>query len=132
VAGLRAWNEIKEQLSGALGMGRDLLHVPAGLVIFLVLAVLFRRRRHPLLIALSGLTALQLLNEVLDAVQWHAWTGRVNWEEAIEDTALTLAMPLVITAAAWTCQGRTRAHGPKGRAPGAPRGSRKSGSRGRR
>lgn len=96
-------------MADTLGIGMDALHVPFGLVIFLGLAALFRRSRHPLLYGLLGVTLLQLLNETLDAVQWHAWTGRVHWEEALRDTAVTLILPVLITAWAWIARHRQQA-----------------------
>ena len=96
-------------MADALGLEMDLLHVPLGLVIFLGLAALFRRTRHPLLYGLLGVTLLQFLNEALDAVQWHAWTGRVHWEEALQDTAITLILPVLITAWAWIARHRQQA-----------------------
>jgi len=96
---VRAWTETKGWVVDAIGLEPDLLHIPFGLLIFLTLAVLFRRHKDALFIALLGLTGVQVLNEVLDGVQWRIWTGGVSWMEAVEDTALTIALPLVITAA---------------------------------
>jgi len=97
-AGLRIWNETKAEVAGALGVGMDVLHVPFGLLLFIAIAALFRRRGHAFVIAFVGVSALQLLNEGLDAIQWRSWTGGISWIEAIEDTALTLALPFLVTA----------------------------------
>jgi hypothetical protein len=93
---VKPWSESKAYLAGLLGAEQDLLHIPAGLLLYLLLAFLFRRSRRPLLYPLAGLTGLQVLNEVLDAVQWWGWTQTIPWAEAVKDTALTLALPLLV------------------------------------
>lgn len=94
------WTTLKQHVSDDLGVGHDILHVPVGLLIFIGVAYLLRSRRHVLLVALGGVTLLQLVNEMLDGVQWVIWTGRIAWSEAVKDTVLTLTAPIVIVCAA--------------------------------
>lgn len=88
------WTSLKGQLVDSLGVERDLLHVPFGILLFSLLVLVFWRRADRLSLALFGLLLLQLVNEALDAVQWVLWTGRIPWSEAAWDTAVTLAVPL--------------------------------------
>lgn len=37
--------------------------------------------------------ALEVLNEVGDAIDWIGWTGAVNWQETAKDLALTMLIP---------------------------------------
>ncbi|MBF9060068.1 hypothetical protein HKCCSP123_12840 [Rhodobacterales bacterium HKCCSP123] len=94
------WTTLKRHISDDLGVGHDILHVPFGLLIFLGAAILLRSRRENLLLAFGVVTLLQLVNEVLDAVQWVIWTGRIAWGEALKDTALTLVLPVSAICAA--------------------------------
>ncbi|MHA7887772.1 hypothetical protein [Roseicyclus sp.] len=91
---MRAWSESKGRLADLLGADQDFLHVPFGLLLFVILAVAFRKQKHPLLVSLAALTGLQFVNELLDGIQWWLWTGTIAWGEAVEDTGLTIGLPL--------------------------------------
>jgi hypothetical protein len=82
-----------------LGVEHDLLHVPLGLLLFSLMALILWRRADRLTWAFFGLVLLQLMNEALDSVQWVSWTGRIPWSEAARDTAVTLAAPLAVVLA---------------------------------
>lgn len=90
------WTALKGQVVDLLGLDQDLLHIPLGLVLFVLLAVALRRRENRLGLAVLGLLGLQLLNETFDAVQWVIWTGRIPWAEVAQDTLVTLALPVII------------------------------------
>lgn len=90
------WTALKGQVVDLLGLDQDLLHIPLGLVLFVLLAVALRRRANRLGLAVLGLLGLQLLNETFDAVQWVIWTGRIPWAEVAQDTLVTLALPVII------------------------------------
>lgn len=94
---LSHWTHAKSAISDAAGLGRDVLHVPIGVAIFVGLLWLARGRRGAALFALSGLAAIQLVNEGLDAAQWWRWTGVIPWREAAKDTAITMSLPLALT-----------------------------------
>lgn len=70
------YSELKQALSAATGASEDLLHVHFGLLIFVVVAVVFRRRMHSLW-PVSLVWAFALLNEFVDyfAPQWQADTS---------------------------------------------------------
>lgn len=100
---IRGWTDLKGAIADALGITQDLLHVPAGLVLFLLAALCFRRHRSGLSIALGVVLAVQLVNEISDAFQWYRWTGTVDWGEALRDTGMTMIGPVMLAIgwAAW-------------------------------
>ena len=67
------FSEAKHLIADAFGGHLDLLHLPFGLAIFLALLVLLRHRRAPLFLAFTGVAALQILNELMDALMWWIW-----------------------------------------------------------
>ena len=101
------WYDFKGQLVDAIGTSNDALHLPLGLLAYLVFAWVLRRRRLGPLWALLPVVALQGLNEVLDARDWWYWTGTVRWSEAWTDTLATLALPIAL-AASWMIWRRAR------------------------
>jgi hypothetical protein len=93
--------EAKQHLSGAMNGHLDLLHLPFGLLIFLTLAILLRRRRASLMLAFLGVATLQILNEIMDALLFWIWMAEVSVFEAVADTIMTLILPgLVVLGAA--------------------------------
>lgn len=97
---MKSWNEAKAEVANGLGVAPDLLHVPVGVLIFLGAAILLRRRQNALAKGFGILVIVQLLNEVVDGIQWIFWTGTVHWDEALRDTGLTLALPLALIMSA--------------------------------
>lgn len=93
------WTSLKGRLVDTLGVEHDLLHVPLGLLLFSLMALILWRRADRLTWAFFGLLLLQLMNEAFDAIQWVSWTGRIPWSEAARDTAVTLAVPLAVVLA---------------------------------
>jgi hypothetical protein len=70
------YSELKQGLSAATGASEDLLHVHFGLLIFVVVAVVFRRRMHSLW-PVSLVWAFALTNELVDyfAPEWQVDTS---------------------------------------------------------
>ena len=101
------WYDFKGQLVGAMGTSTDALHLPLGLLAYIVFAWVLRRQPLGPLWALLPVLALQGLNEVLDARDWWNWTGTIKWSEASTDTLATLALPTAI-AAAWVMWRRAK------------------------
>ena len=101
------WYDLKGQLVDAMGVSTDMLHVPLGLLAYLVFVWVLRRQPLGPLWALLPVVTLQGLNEVLDARDWWYWTGTVSWTEAWTDTLATIALPTAI-AASWMIWRRTR------------------------
>lgn len=92
---MKPLGDLKVLLAAFLGVDQDLLHIPIGIVLFVILANLFRRTRRPLLWALVGLLLLQVLNELVDVMNSGAPPGVIWWEEHISDTVLTVYFPWV-------------------------------------
>lgn len=91
---MRGWTDLKGAIADALGIPQDLLHVPAGLALFLLAALCFRRQHSGLSIVLGVVLGVQLLNEVSDAFQWYRWTATVDWSETLRDTGMTMIAPI--------------------------------------
>ena len=80
----------------AFQVQHDTLHVHAGLTVFLIGFVATRRLDRRNVYAWLLVLGLELLNKVLDASEWIAWTGHVNWLELAEDLANTILWPSVL------------------------------------
>jgi hypothetical protein len=98
------WYDFKGQLVAAMGTSTDALHLPLGLLAYIVFAWVLRRQPLVPLWALLVVLALQGLNEVLDARDWWNWTGTIKWSEAWADTLATLAVPTAIAATWMMCR----------------------------
>ena len=90
---------VKQSLADALSVSSSLLHIPAGLALFLIFGFVLRGSSRRWLLSLAGVCAIQGMNEILDAVQWVRWTGEVDWAEAARDAALTLWAPVLVVLA---------------------------------
>ena len=90
----------------AMGASTDALHLPLGLLAYLVFVWLLRRQHMGPLWALLPAMALQRLNEILGERYWWHWTGTISWAEAWTDTLATLALPTAV-AVYWMTWRRT-------------------------
>lgn len=96
----RWWYEGKRDVLEAIGLSTDAAHVYLGIFLFLAAGLMLRRRTCAPLLSFGSVTALQAVNEGLDALDWIGWTGTVNWREAGMDTVRTLVGPLIL-AVTW-------------------------------
>ena len=88
---LYAYRDAKRQLAEITGAAEDLLHVHAGLLIFVLAALVLRKKmRSPIPLALVYLFAL--LNEVIDALAG----GSANPLEPYVDFANTIFWPTIL------------------------------------
>lgn len=73
------YSEFKQWMGDATGASEDLLHVHLGLLIFVVVAVVFRRRMHSLW-PVSLVWAFALANELVDyfAPGWQVDTSALD------------------------------------------------------
>lgn len=73
------YSELKQWLAEVTGASEDLLHVHLGLLIFVVVAVVFRQRMHSYG-PVSLVWAFALLNELVDyfAPEWRADTSALD------------------------------------------------------
>ncbi|MGC9418486.1 MAG: hypothetical protein ACP5EN_05875 [Rhodovulum sp.] len=90
------WYDTKVWLGTSLGWSNDLLHVTLGLVMFLAIAALLRRRRHGTLTAFAAVAVAQTLNEILDWRTFVYWKQPLDWAEVARDFALTLTLPAAL------------------------------------
>ena len=85
------YSQLKEQLGTVTGMSEDLIHVHIGLAIFVLTALLLRKRmRSP--IPLIAVAVFELANE---AVDYHAGAGWRPLGSAL-DVVNTLFWPFVL------------------------------------
>ncbi len=94
------WFDFKAQLVAGMGVPTDVLHLPLGLLAYVVFAWVLRRRHLGPLWALLPVVLLQSVNEGLDARDWWHWTGTISWSEAWTDTLATIALPIAV-AVCW-------------------------------
>lgn len=95
---MTAWGHLKADLGTYFGIDRDLLHIPIGIGLFLLFALLFRRRPYTLFLAFFATLLAQLVNEAMDVVSSLSLWGTIWWREAASDTLLTIALPGVLLA----------------------------------
>lgn len=81
----------KRDLGDALGMSDDLLHVHLGLAIFVVTALLLRRRMRSIL-PFAIVAAVALTNEVVDYAISEPWSAT----RSALDVVNTIFWPLVL------------------------------------
>lgn len=102
------WYEGKKNILTHMSLSTNAAHIVLGILLFLGAAILARRTKHAPALALGWVLLVQVTNEILDCLDWIAWTGRVNWSEAFSDTVYTLALP-VLLALLWRHQRQRRA-----------------------
>lgn len=91
----RHYSEAKRAIEGVTGAGEDLLHVHAGLLIFVGTALLFRKRMRSW-VPLGFVAAFALINEIIDWMNGQP----LNVAEPYVDFANTLFWPLILFALA--------------------------------
>lgn len=88
-----AWHGLKVALIAATGQSNALLHVHVGLAAYVGFQVIMGTRRGAVP-ALLLVAQLELANEVLDHAYFHSW----RLADTVQDAALTLLWPAVLTA----------------------------------
>ena len=83
-----AW---KSKLSGDMDISESLLHLHAGLLIFVVTALLLRKRMRSW-IPLAVVVTLAVLNELID----YGYSPRWDLDASLKDLANTIVWPLVL------------------------------------
>jgi len=89
------WHHVKEPIVLFFGISRDALHVHLGLVLFLIVATLFRDNPRRFLYAWIAVLTAETINELLDFHDWYHWTGYWNWRKSMIDYAHTLLWPSI-------------------------------------
>lgn len=90
------WFESKAFLREALGFSTNEAHLRIGFALFLIGALVLRRRKHKFVFAWLIVAVAQSANEAMDARDWVMWTGTVNWPEMVRDYFLILFWPSVL------------------------------------
>lgn len=83
-----AYQSLTEIIETVTGMSRPMLHVHAGMAIYL-LAQLFLRNRRGSFLALVLVAEVALFNEVMNRLYYGSW----RWDDTLRDLALTLFWP---------------------------------------
>lgn len=90
------WNDLKQSVISASGLGPNALHVVFALAIFAVALLALRRPG----LAFVAVAAMQLANEALDAFFDLAAGKGFRLGEAVQDTGITLAAAAICWLAA--------------------------------
>ena len=85
---IEAYAQFTQLIVDVTGMSRPMLHMHAGMAIYLVTQFALRDRRGSL-IALVAVLQLELLNEVMNRLHKGSW----HWDDTLGDIALTLFWP---------------------------------------
>lgn len=85
---VEAYAQFTQFIVEVTGMSRPMLHMHAGMAIYLVTQFTLRDRRGSL-IALVAVLQLELLNEIMNRLDKGSW----HWNDTLGDIALTLFWP---------------------------------------
>lgn len=88
-----AYHAAKDQVVEAFGATHAMMHLHAGLALYLCVQLLTRTRRGSLQ-ALSVVFLAEMGNEILDRLATGSW----RWSDTVSDVVLTLMWPAAITA----------------------------------
>lgn len=88
-----AYQGLTDAIETATGMSRPLLHVHAGMAVYLLGQVVLRNRRGSFL-ALVLVAEVALFNEVMNRLYYGSW----RWSDTLGDLALTLFWPAACLA----------------------------------
>lgn len=88
---IEAYHQMIEQIVAATGMSHEVLHVHAGLAIYVVAQVLLGTRRGSML-AISSVLMVELANEAMNRLYYGAW----RWPDTMADIVTTLFWPCAL------------------------------------
>jgi hypothetical protein len=108
------YNTLKTELSNLLGISKDALHIHLGLALYLLVALVFRRRLSSWLPWLA-LLAFEIVNELVDIFHVHGGVMGFELGDSLKDVINTMFWPTVVLVVA-----RTRAAQPSGAAATSP------------
>ena len=90
---VEAYAHFTQSIVDLTGMSRPMLHIHAGMAIYLVTQFALRDRRGSL-IALVAVLQLELFNEIMNRLDKGAW----HWADTSADIALTIFWPTLCYA----------------------------------
>ncbi len=84
-----SYAQLTQSIVDFTGMSRSMLHMHAGMAVYMLTQFMLRDRRSSLL-ALAAVAQVELFNEIMNYLQWGSW----RWPDTIADIVLTLFWPL--------------------------------------
>ncbi|BBC70941.1 conserved hypothetical protein [Altererythrobacter sp. B11] len=87
-----AYHDLLSDFADSVGASHSILHVHAGLAIYVLVQYALRTRRASIR-ALKVVIAVAVAHELFDYLGDPAWTGR----DALDDILLTISWPAVLT-----------------------------------
>jgi hypothetical protein len=88
-----AYKNLTDAIELATGLSRPMLHLHAGMTIYLATQLLLGERRGSI-VALAMVLVAELGNEALNRLYWGAW----RWDDTLADIATTLFWPALCFA----------------------------------
>ncbi len=85
---ISAYADFTQAIVDVTGMTRPMLHMHAGMAIYLLAQVLLGTRRGSIL-ALAAVLEIELLNELMNRLHYGTW----RWDDTRQDIMLTLLWP---------------------------------------
>lgn len=93
MAPITAYKDLTDAIALATGFSRPMLHVHAGMAIYVLSQLMLGTRRGSAL-ALATVLAAELGNEVMNRLYWGSW----RWDDTLRDIVVTLFWPLACVA----------------------------------
>jgi hypothetical protein len=90
---ITAYKELTDMVEAATGLSRPMLHLHAGMAIY-VLTQAFLRERRGSVVALGMVVLAELGNEVMNRLYWGSW----RWSDTLGDIVATLFWPCLCLA----------------------------------
>ena len=87
------YKNLIDSIEALSGMSRPMLHIHAGMAIYILSQLIFRNRRGSVA-ALMAVLVAELFNELMNRLYHGVW----HWDDTVQDIALTLFWPTVCVA----------------------------------
>lgn len=88
-----AYKQFTDAIEAVTGLSRPMLHLHAGMAIYVVTQTFLRERRGSV-VALGMVAIAELGNEVMNRLYWGSW----RWTDTLGDIATTLFWPSLCLA----------------------------------
>jgi|SRR5688572_1256993 len=93
---ISAFQSVKLVVGAMFTLSKDALHIHVGLLVFIAVTYL-TRKRYRAAIPLLAVLALAFLGEILDARDNFASLGRWRWRASLHDVMNTMFWPIVLS-----------------------------------
>jgi hypothetical protein len=91
-----AYKDLTNAIETATAFSRPMLHVHAGMAIYLMRQLFIGERRGSV-VALSMVLLAELGNEVMNRLYWGSW----RWDDTLADIVTRLFWPVLCLAVSW-------------------------------